>query len=126
MKVIPTKIHGILDYAVSAILIASPWIFKFSDIHPAMEVPIALGILTILYSMFTDYEYGLFKKIPMRVHLLLDVLSALLLAASPWIFGFANYVYLPHLLFGILEMVVIAMSDSTPYRSPGTVMNRNI
>ncbi|MFL5689172.1 MAG: SPW repeat protein, partial [Chloroflexota bacterium] len=30
-RLIPTKVHAMLDYAVGIVLVASPWIFGFSD-----------------------------------------------------------------------------------------------
>ncbi|HEX6914974.1 MAG TPA: SPW repeat protein, partial [Chitinophagaceae bacterium] len=62
------------------------------------------GVMTIIYSMITDYEAGLSDNITMRTHLTLDYISGVLLAASPWIFGFADIVYLPHLILGVLEL----------------------
>ena len=104
MRFIPTKIHGFLDYLVGALLIASPWIFNFDRGGAATWIPVILGASAILYSLFTDYELGAFRKLSMRTHLTLDLLSGILLAASPWIFGFDDYVYLPHLILGILEI----------------------
>ena len=104
MRFIPTKFHAPLDYIVGVALIAAPWIFQFSDHTAATVVPIVLGIGLIGYSLFTDYELGLWKVAPMAVHNLIDVIAGSLLAASPWIFGFADdpaNVWVPHLLVGI-------------------------
>ncbi|MBK9332400.1 MAG: hypothetical protein IPM96_08405 [Ignavibacteria bacterium] len=67
-------------------------------------VPVTLGIATIGISLLTKYKYSLIKLIPMKDHLLFGLLSGIFLAASPWLFGFSDYVYLPHLLFGIIEI----------------------
>ena len=53
----------------------------------------------------------------MPVHLGLDAAAGLLLAASPWLFGFAEFVYLPHLILGILEMGAALMTETTPART---------
>ena len=104
MRFIPTKLHAPLDYIVGVALIAAPWIFQFSDRTAATVVPIVLGIGLIGYSLFTDYELGVWKVAPMAVHNLIDVIAGSLLAASPWIFGFADdpaNVWVPHLVVGI-------------------------
>ena len=49
-----------------------------------------LGIGLIAYSLITNYELGVWKIAPMAVHNLIDVVAGALLAASPWIFGFAD------------------------------------
>jgi hypothetical protein len=89
MRFIPTKFHAPLDYIVAAALIAAPWIFQFSERKAATVVPIVLGIGLIAYSLVTNYELGVWKIAPMAVHNLIDIAAGALLAASPWIFGFA-------------------------------------
>jgi SPW repeat len=103
MRFIPTRFHAPLDYIVGAALIAAPWIFQFSEHTAATVIPIVLGIGLIAYSLFTDYELGVWKVAPMAVHNLIDIAAGGLLAASPWIFGFADNtanVWVPHLAVG--------------------------
>ena len=104
MRFIPTKFHAPLDYIVGAALIAAPWIFQFSEHKAATVVPIVLGIGLIVYSLFTNYELGVWKVAPMAVHNLIDIAAGGLLAASPWLFGFADEsanVWVPHLVVGL-------------------------
>lgn len=103
MKIISTKLHSWLDYTTSILFIAMPWILNFSDVLPATWTLIAVGSLSILMSLFTNYEGGLVRSIPMAMHLNVDIVTGLFLAASPWILGFADQVYLPHLLLGLFE-----------------------
>jgi len=103
MRFIPTKFHAPLDYIVGAALIAAPWIFQFSEHSSATIVPIVLGIGLIAYSLFTNYELGVWKVVPMAAHNLFDVAAGAFLAASPWIFGFADEtanVWVPHVIVG--------------------------
>jgi hypothetical protein len=104
MRFIPTRYHAPLDYIVGVALIAAPWIFQFSDHTAATVVPIVLGAGLIVYSLITDYELGVWKLAPMAVHNLIDIVAGALLAASPWIFGFADEsanVWVPHLVVGL-------------------------
>ncbi len=117
MRVIPTNIHGLLDYVVAMILIFVPWLSGYAGPNPATFIPVALGLATIAYSIFTNYEWGAMKLIPMRVHLRLDLLSGIFLAVSPWLFGFSHYIYVPHLLLGVLEIVVSLMTVPLSYKS---------
>ena len=114
MRFIPTRVHGLLDYTVGAILAISPWLLGFNQGGAETWVPVLLGAGAILYSLFTNYEWGVSRRIPMPTHLLLDMLSGIVLALSPWIFGFADQVYLPHLIFGILEIVVPLLTKRQP------------
>src|ERR671923_78805 len=87
MRFIPTRFHAPLDYIVGAVL----------------AVSIVLGAGLIAYSLVTNYELGVWKVAPMAVHNLIDIVAGALLAASPWIFGFADEsanVWVPHLVVG--------------------------
>jgi hypothetical protein len=104
MRFIPTRFHAPLDYIVGVALIAAPWVFQFSEHTAATVVPIVLGSGLILYSLFTNYELGVWKVAPMAVHNLIDIAAGTVLAASPWIFGFADEsasVWAPHLVVGL-------------------------
>lgn len=104
MRFIPTRLHAPLDYIVGAALIAAPWIFQFSEHTAATVIPIVLGIGLIAYSLVTDYELGVWRVVPMSVHTLFDIVAGAFLAASPWLFGFADEsanVWLPHVIVGL-------------------------
>lgn len=114
MRVIPTRIHGILDYLVGVLLIIAPWLFDFSDGGAKMWVPIILGAGAIVYSLLTNYELGVARIIPMPTHLMLDILSGVVLAASPWVFGFADEIWWPHLFVGLFEIAAGLMTRTVP------------
>jgi hypothetical protein len=118
MKFLPTKVHGVLDYLVGLALIFAPNIFNFTSVGgAAVFIPRLLGIVLIIYSLFTKYEWGIIKVFPMPYHLVIDFLAALFLALSPFIFGFykdsAN-VWLPHFVVGIVVILVVLVSQTQP------------
>ncbi len=115
---ISTKTHGLMDYLMGVVLIIAPFIFDFATGGAVMWVPIIIGITVILYSLFTDYEYGASPIITMRTHLTLDITGGLLLAVSPWLFGFADFVFWPHLILGLAEVLAALMTEKVPQRSP--------
>ena len=108
-----------LDYAVGALLIVAPWLLGFAAGGAETWVPVILGAAAIVYSLFTDYELGVVRIIPMRTHLGVDAASGVLLAASPWLFGFAGLVFLPHLVLGLVEIAVTATTERAPYLRRG-------
>jgi len=114
MRVIGTKTHGYLDYIVGLLLIAAPWILDFDRGGAETWVPVIIGIATILYSLFTDYEMGASPAISMRTHLTLDLIGGILLAVSPWLFGFADFVWAPHLVVGLFEIVISLLTKRVP------------
>ena len=114
MRFIPTRIHGVLDYLVGALLIAGPWLFEFARGGAETWVPVVLGASAIFYSLFTDYEAGEVRSILMPTHLMLDLGSGVFLAASPWLFGFADYVWKPHVIVGLIEVGTALMTRRVP------------
>lgn len=118
MKFLPTKIHGALDYIVGIALILAPNIFGFTEVGgAAVLIPRVLGVALIVYSIFTDYEWGIFKKLSMPYHLTIDFLAAVFLAASPFIFGFSDEsanAWVPHVVVGITVILVVAVSQTRP------------
>jgi hypothetical protein len=114
MRFISTKVHGVLDYLMGILLIASPWLFGFDRGGAETWIPVILGAGVIMYSLITAYEYGASKIISMPTHLTLDLIGGIFLAASPWLFGFSDYVYLPHLILGIGDVGAALMTEKTP------------
>jgi general stress protein CsbA len=114
MRFIPTRTHGVIDYLVGALLIIAPYILGFADGTAAQWIPQILGAALIGASLLTDYELGVVRMIPMPVHLFLDVAAGLLLAVSPWLFGFADRVFWPHLVVGVLEIGAGLMTRIRP------------
>ena len=124
MRFIPTRVHGMLDYAVGAFLIAAPWLLGFARGGAETWVPVLLGAGALLYSLLTDYELGVVRRIPMPTHLALDLGSGLLLAVSPWLFGFAEFVWVPHLVLGLLEVGAALTTQRTPTTQVATSRER--
>jgi len=116
MKPIDTRTHGYLDYIMGIFLIASPSLFGLNHDRIESTIFYVLGVAAILYSLLTNYELGFMKLIPMKFHLLLDFLSGALLAASPWLFGFSEIVYGPHLVLGIVEIAASLLTSSKPMK----------
>lgn len=110
MRFIPTRVHGMVDYLVGALLIVSPWLFGFADGGAQQWVPILLGAGTILYSLLTDYELGVASVLSMSAHLMMDLAGGIFLAASPWIFGFSDELKWPHVVIGLGEIAASLMS----------------
>lgn len=117
MRFIPTRFHGILDYIVGLVLILAPWLFDFSDNSYATWTIVIAGIVVLGQTIFTDFEVGMVKKIPMPTHLMMDFGLGVILALSPWMFNFADQVYLPHLIAGIFSIIASLTTHRVPSRS---------
>jgi hypothetical protein len=94
----------VIDYLWGMALLSTPWLFGFTDVPAAKWTAVIFGLGAILYSALTAYELGLIKILPMSLHLILDGLGGIVLAASPFLFGFSDRVYWPHVLFGLFSV----------------------
>jgi hypothetical protein len=93
-----------LDYVVALLMISMPWLMGFDESSSGYWPIIFIGCFVILFSFCTDYEFGFLEEIEIRTHLLLDFLVGIVLIVSPWLFGFYDKVYLPYLVFGMIEI----------------------
>jgi len=122
MLMITSRLHGIIDYVVGVALIAAPWLFGFVDFEnfaAATWTPIIIGLAIIGMSLMTNYEFSLARIIPLRTHLFIDFVAAAFLAASPWLLNYADYVYVPHLIVGLAEILIVSMTIKQAYMPRG-------
>lgn len=120
---IPTAVHGVLDYLVGLLLIVIG-VANFGVQTTPGLVLVICGAAALVYSALTAYELGLVPVIPMTAHLGLDLASGLLLAASPWLLGFADATWGWHVVLGLMEVGVVALSARTPMRMPRSSVAR--
>src|SRR3982751_43212 len=119
MRMVGTRVHGLLDYLMGIGLIGAPLLLNLATDGVETWVPALLGLAIIVYSLFTNYELGVWKVLSIRTHLLLDLVVGIILSLSPWIFGFSRLVWTPHLLLGIIIICLSIVSKpraSVKYR----------
>ena len=126
MRVIPTKVHGRLDYVTAPGLVAAPELLRLDGSRGAALPPRVAGVAAAIYSALTDYEAGVRRVIPMRAHLALDAGSGLALALTPWVSGAARRGprhWLPHAIAGATELVLAATTRTQPATPTGLRRN---
>src|SRR5918911_881889 len=84
---VDATLHGVVDYSAGAFLLtAFPRPAGIEGTRCARQVRTAAAIHGG-YSTLTNYPLGVVKLIPFKVHLALDALGALALAATPFVTG---------------------------------------
>ena len=110
---ISSRLHGILDYATAAQLLTVPTLLRTGGSRSGVALRVA-GAAYLATAATTRYELGLVKLLPLRAHLVLDVVGSVGLAASPWLLGTRVYGprhWLPHVLFAASDVAVAALTD---------------
>jgi hypothetical protein len=114
MALISTKLHGVLDYAGGLGSLAAPKLV--ADRRAAALLGIS-GAGTLTTSALTDYELGVRRRIPMRVHLLIDAATGSLLLAGALALrrrGAGLLDYLPLAAVGLAEVAGAALTSNRP------------
>jgi hypothetical protein len=72
-KPIPTRVHGFLDFMTAGLLVTLPRALGWGTC--ATRLLDASAASTVAYSVFTRYEMGAVKALPMKAHLALDAIQ---------------------------------------------------
>jgi hypothetical protein len=86
---ISSFIHGAVEYAEGVLFIAAPFLLGF-DADAATAVSIVVGVGILIVTASSDLPTGLAKAIPVVIHAVLDFVVAVVLVASPFLFGFSD------------------------------------
>ncbi len=123
MRFLSTNLHGFLDYIIAAFLIALPWLTNTYHIGgPVVWLPLFFGIALVIYSVLTDYEWGVFPMINLRTHITFDFLIGATLLFSVLYFGFYAYqLWWPHVALSLLLIALALLTrrhplEDTPHR----------
>jgi heme A synthase len=108
-------LHGAIEYAVSVLLIAAPFLFGFKS-SAAVAVSIIAGLLLLVIAASTIGPTSLVNSIPIPVHLLLDFALAAVLVASPFLFAF-NDESAPTAFFIVLGVAQLLITIGTRFQS---------
>src|SRR5947209_19378994 len=87
---VPLDVHAAIEPIAATVLIAAPWIFRFSDVKAATVISIAVGASMLLAGAMTRWRFAIVRLIPLRTHLMTDLLLALILIAAPFVLGFSD------------------------------------
>ncbi|TWR29688.1 hypothetical protein FPZ43_07450 [Mucilaginibacter pallidiroseus] len=110
MKLIGPKLHGIIDYIMIVFLFAAPTLYTM----PTHSMPLVYSIATafLLLTVLTNYSFGVFKSIPLRVHGIIElVLSIVLIILAFTFFKYDDRARPFYLSFGVFLFIIAIFSD---------------
>jgi hypothetical protein len=82
--------HGFTDYSYIPLVSSAPHLVGFTDNKTATTLCYVLSSTILASSLVTRAEWGLFKVMPYKAHLVLDTVGGLTALTAPWLFGFAK------------------------------------
>jgi hypothetical protein len=114
LRIITPRVHGVIDYMSAIVLILAPSVLEFNEVSPyAYWLSVIAGVILILYSLMTDYDFSIGMLIPLKTHLVIDFSAGVLFILWPFIFDFTGLALAYYLVmgFGILLVVGLTQSD---------------
>jgi hypothetical protein len=113
MQPVSTRVHGLVDYASVLALTVAPHQLGWGA--RARRLLGAAAGATLVYSLFTRYELGLIRLLPMPVHLALDAAQATVLCAVPVFLRRERPAVRAAIIgIGLGELTIVALSRSRP------------
>jgi VIT1/CCC1 family predicted Fe2+/Mn2+ transporter len=113
---IPIFVHGLIEYAVGVLFIIAPFLFNF-DSGAATALSIIVGVAVITITATSGLPTSLIGSISRPAHVVLDYLLAVLLIASPFVFGFSDETG-PTVFFIALGLAHLLITIGTRFREP--------
>jgi hypothetical protein len=113
MKIISSKLHGILDYVLAIFIFTSPALFSMKG--NLCIFTYSLAAIYFLLTFFTNFETGIIKIISFPLHGLVEFFGALALTMySFWLNRNGNYVGFHYYLY--LSIAIIFIFLMTDYK----------
>jgi hypothetical protein len=85
---VPLVLHGLLEYGIGVLLIASSSLFSF-DGDPR-TAGILLGAAVLVLAAVSDLPTALMRRLPIDSHVVIDYVMGVVLVASPFVFNFSD------------------------------------
>lgn len=111
MRFVTRTIHAYLDYPVALALIALPFVLGLGVSNQlALYVSPVVGVAAFVLTVFTDHALGVFRILPYRLHLAVDLTVGVLFLTLPFVLGFQGLEALYYWANGAAVVTVIALS----------------
>lgn len=113
MKIINSKLHAALDYLTVIFLLAAPELFNLPEMTAMFTY--VLACVHFLLTIITNFEFGLIKWLPFRVHGYIEIIVAFALFGASFYLGSIDGVFSRnfYLIFAAIILIVFIQTDFT-------------
>ena len=106
---LPPTVHGALDYLAASALIVMPVILGLTGV--AFWMSVAGGAGLVLYSLLTDYRFGIVRVLSFDLHLALDLAAGAAFIVAPFALAFDAFTSIYYFVMGAGVIAVVALSS---------------
>ncbi|NOD76177.1 MULTISPECIES: hypothetical protein [unclassified Ruegeria] len=111
LRFVTRSVHAYLDYPVAVALMTLPFLLGLGQSNPlALWLSVATGVAAFVLTVLTDHHLGIWRVLPYRFHLAVDLLVGVTFLFAPSIFGFTGMDAAFYWLNGAAVVLVISLS----------------
>lgn len=111
VRFVTRSVHAYLDYPVALALMGLPFVLGLGQSNPiALWLSVATGVAAFVLTVLTDHHLGIWRVLPYKFHLAVDLLVGVVFLAAPSLFGFSGLDAIYYWLNGVAVVAVISLS----------------
>ncbi|MBO9453311.1 hypothetical protein J7426_23835 [Tropicibacter sp. R16_0] len=111
LRFVTRSIHAYLDYPVALALMGLPFLLGVGQSSPlALWLSVVTGLAALVLTVLTDHHLGVWRLLPYKFHLAVDLLVGLAFLFAPGLFGFTGLDALFYWVNGAAVVAVISLS----------------
>ncbi|WP_170755431.1 hypothetical protein [Ruegeria lacuscaerulensis] len=111
VRFVTRNIHAYLDYPVAIALMTLPFLLGLGQSNPlALWLSVVTGVAAFVLTVLTDHHLGIWRVLPYKFHLAVDLLVGVTFLAAPSLFGFSGVDAVFYWLNGAAVVAVISLS----------------
>ena len=119
-RFVTKTIHAYLDYPVALALIVLPFVLQLGASNPlALWLSVGTGVAAFVLTLLTDHQLGVFRVLPYRFHLAVDLMVGIVFAVAPFVFGFTGIDALYYWANAAAVLIVVSLHRPEPETAIG-------
>lgn len=110
LRFVTQTIHAYLDYPVAIALMALSVALNLGQTNPlAFWLSVGSGFAAFVLTLLTDHRLGVFRVIPYKLHLAVDLAVGLVFLAAPFALNFGGLDAAYYWLNGAAVLIVVSL-----------------
>lgn len=91
VRFVTRTVHAYLDYPVALALMVLPFVLGLGQSNPmALWLSVVTGVAALVLTVLTNHHLGVWRVLPYKFHLAVDLLVGVTFLAAPSLFGFSR------------------------------------
>lgn len=110
MRFVTKEIHAYLDYPVALALMILPFVLGLGAANAmAWKLSLIVGIAAFVLTLLTDHQFGVYKIISYKGHLIVDGIVGASFVLAPFLFGFEGMDAYYYWINGLAVLTVVSL-----------------